>query len=128
MFQAVGLFGVAEGSQSCRDHLLRIRLPRIHHVEDFVGVAERRRACVATLACGDPGFVAIGMRVKALVVKIAVEEAELPEMVGDVFSDVRDSAIGSDDDFGFGLLGGLVVCFVVCIVGGFWLTFFCFAV
>src|ERR1700751_4112049 len=128
MFWGMGFPRVAEGTQSRRDYLLGIGLPRIHHVEDFVGVAERRRACVAALACGDPGFVSVRVRVKPLVVKIAVEEAELPEVVGDVLSDVCDRAIGSDDDFGFGLLGGLVVCLVVCVIRGFWLAFFCLAV
>ncbi len=49
------------------------------------------------------------MRVKFLVVKIPAEQAEFPEVVGDVFADVRDSAVGAHDDFRVGELGGLVV-------------------
>ena len=33
------------------------------------------------------------------IVEIFAEQAEFPELVGDVFSDVGDRAIGADDDF-----------------------------
>ena len=37
---------------------------------------------------------------EALVAEVAAEQAELPKVVGDVFADVGDGAVGADDDFG----------------------------
>ena len=101
MFQVVGFFGVPERAQARDHHLLRIRLPRIDHVEHFMRVAERGRAGIVRFRIGGPDFVAVGMRVEAAVVKIAAEQAEFPEMVRDVFADVGDRAGRAHDDFRF---------------------------
>ena len=36
--------------------------------------------------------------IEQLVFEILIEQSELPELVRDVFADVRDGAVGSDDD------------------------------
>src|SRR5262249_46599427 len=99
MLQAAGLLRVSERVQAGYDYLLGINLARIDHGEDIVGVAERGRAGIVAVTGGNPGFVAIGMGVKTAVVKIAAEQSEFPEVVGDVFSDVGDGAVGAYDDF-----------------------------
>ena len=43
---------------------------------------------------------AVRIGVKFLVVEIAPQQAEFPELIGDVFADVSDRAIRADDDFG----------------------------
>ena len=42
----------------------------------------------------------IGISEEAVVAKVAAEQAELPEVIGDIFADVGDGAVGADDDFG----------------------------
>ena len=72
MLQVVGLFGVSQRAQRRHHHLLRIRLPRIDHVEHFVRVAEGRGARIAPdSARGRPDLVAVGMLVETAVVEIA---------------------------------------------------------
>jgi len=42
----------------------------------------------------------IGVGEEGLVAKVLAEEAEFPEVVGDIFADVGDGAVGADDNFG----------------------------
>ena len=100
-----------------RDHLARparrvsdppdpVRLcvhSRLGHVVDASGLSERRRQGLAILGRGRPEDAAIGLRGEAAIEKVAAKKAELPELVGDVFADVGDDAVRSDDDF-FALL------------------------
>ena len=119
MFQVVGFFVVSEGAQPGDDNLLRVGLARIDHVENIVRVAEGRGAGVVAVAGGDPGFVTVGMFVKTAVMKIAVEQAELPKMMRDVFANVGDRAGGAHDNFCFGFFRRLVGrCFRI-FCGGF---------
>ncbi len=37
---------------------------------------------------------------EGLVAEVVAEQAELPEVIGDVFADVGDGAVGADDDLG----------------------------
>ncbi len=102
VLQVVGFLGVAERAQPRNHDLLRIGLARIDHVEDFVRVAESGRVRIVAFAGGDPGLVAVGMLVETVIVKIALEQAEFPEMMRDVFADVGDRAVRAHDNFGFG--------------------------
>ena len=82
MLQIVGLLRMTEGAKARDDNLLRIRLPRVNDVEDFVRVAECGRVRVSRssgFARRDPRLVAIGMLVKAAIVEIAAEQAEFPK-------------------------------------------------
>ena len=72
-------------------------------------VAEGRRAGIVRVARSDPSFVTVGMPVKPAIMKIAVEQAEFPEVMRDVFADVGDRAGGADDDLGLGFFRRLVV-------------------
>ncbi len=73
VFQMVRFFVITKCAQACDNNLLRIGLARVNHVEHVVRVAERRSAGIVAIAGSDPGFVAVGMLVKALIMKIAVE-------------------------------------------------------
>ena len=58
---------------------------------------------------GDPAGVGRVLVELCVAEVFAGEEAELPEVVGDVFADVGDGAVGADDDLGVfvGEAGGL---------------------
>jgi hypothetical protein len=53
----------------------------------------------------------IWMLVETVVVKIAVEQSELPEMQRDVLADIGDRAGGTHDNFGFGFFRRLLSLF-----------------
>ena len=105
MLQPIGLFGVAERAESLLDDLLRVRLARIDDVVHLMGVAEFRGARLVGCGIRHPSFMAVGMTVKLVVVKIAAEQTEFPKVVGDVLADVGDGAARSYDDLGVGELG-----------------------
>src|SRR5581483_7834573 len=63
---------------------------------------------------GNPALVLIGVAVEPAVAEVFPEEAEFPEVVGDVFADVTYGAVGADDyflilfsDFRLGICGPL---------------------
>ncbi len=94
----IGLVGVAHAAQRL-DHVgLRIGLARVDHVVDGRGAAEVRMGLLA-LDGRDPALV-IGILEERLVTEVAAEQAELPKVVGDVFADIGDGAVGADDDLG----------------------------
>ncbi len=70
----------------------------VDDVVDGRGAAEVRMVRLAVLG-RDPALV-IGIGEERLVAEVAAEQAELPEVVGDVFADVGDGAVGADDDLG----------------------------
>ena len=55
---------------------------------------------------GDPAGVGRVLVEFCVAEVFAGEEAELPEVIGDVFADVGDGAVGADDDFGV-FVGGV---------------------
>ena len=88
----LGLFFIARRSKSLHDDALRISLTRINHVIDSRGPA-KLRSVRHTRTRRDPRLVAIGMPVERPVVKIAAEQAKFPEMVCNIFADVRNRAV-----------------------------------
>jgi hypothetical protein len=90
---------VAESAQRFDDRVLRLGLARIDDVVDFSDVAEVRMILLALVIGGDPAVVLIGIAVELAIAEIASEQAELPHVIGDVFADVADGAVGADDDF-----------------------------
>ena len=78
---------------------LQVHLPRVDDVVDALRVAERRRVGVAVAGRRRPERPAVGLRREAAIAEIAAEQAELPELVGDVLADVGDDAVRADDDF-----------------------------
>jgi hypothetical protein len=101
----VGLFVVSQGAQPGDDYLLRVGLARIDDVENIMRMAEGWGAGIVALAGGDPGLVAVGMFMKTPVMKVAVEEAELPKMMRNVFADISNRAGGAHDNFCFSFFG-----------------------
>src|SRR6266851_9296095 len=70
-------------------------------------VAEWRRAGLTLLRRGRPERLPVGLLGEAAVPEVVTEEAELPELIGDVLAHVRHDAVGPDDD----LFAGLFVLF-----------------
>src|SRR5271154_6432262 len=94
---AVGWLRVAERSQASHHHVLQVRLARINHVVDALGLAEGRRGLVSWTIGGRPHYVAIRISEPAPVIKILSEKPELPELVSNVLSDIRNRAVGAHD-------------------------------
>ncbi len=96
----VGGFGEAHASEGGDDVVLRVVLAGVDDVVDGVGAAEGGGGGIARACGGDPAGVG-GVLVEFGVAEVfAGEQAELPEVVGDVFADVGDGAVGADDDLG----------------------------
>ena len=94
----VGLLGVAHAAQRL-DHVgLRIGLPRVDHVVDGLRAAEVRMVLLA-LFRRDPALV-IGIGEERLVAEVAAQQAKLPQVIGDVFADIGDGAVGAHDHLG----------------------------
>ena len=91
------LLRVSQRAQSFNDVVLRIRLARIDHVVDFADTAEMRMIAFSAL-CRNPAVVTIGIAIEASITKISAEQSEFPKMVGDVFADVSNGAIGAHND------------------------------
>ena len=107
----VGGFGVAHAAEGGDDVVLRVVLAGVDDVVDVVGVAEEGVRGFA-VGGGDPAGVR-GVFVEFFVAEVfAGEETELPEVVGDVFADVGDGAVGADDDLGVfvGAVGSVPSC------------------
>ena len=97
----VGGLGEAHAAESCDDVVLRIVLAGVDDVVDVRRRGRRRGERVSLVATVEIQQVWVGVLVEFRVAEVfAGEEAELPEVVGDVFADVGDGAVGADDDFG----------------------------
>src|SRR5271154_2142056 len=60
--------------------------------------------------CGPDGFA--GGRVRPLlIVEVLAEQAEFPELIGDVFADVGHRTVRTDDDFGLVVFIGVFFVF-----------------
>ena len=100
MNRVLGLARVAERAERLAEQRLQVHLPRVDHVVDPRRVAEggrvtrRRSPTSSTRATRPPACVG-----EAAIQEVAAEQAELPELVGDVFADVGDDAVRSHDDF-----------------------------
>ena len=94
----VGLLGVAHAAQRLNHVGLRIALARVDHVIDGLRAAKVRMRLHAVHG-RDPALV-IRIGEEWLVAEVAAEQAKLPEVIGDVFADIRHGAVGTHDDFG----------------------------
>ena len=79
-------------------HALRVRLADVDHVVDSARVAEARGAGLALAARGGPERPSVGQHAVNPIAEVAVELAQLPELVGDVLAGVRDRAVRANDD------------------------------
>src|SRR5579863_6889720 len=94
----IGRFVVPEAAQRFDHGALRLRLARVDHVVDLGHVAEVGMLLLA-LHRRDPALMLIGIAIKLAIPEIAPEQAELPHVIGDVFADIADGPVGTDDDF-----------------------------
>ena len=94
----VGLLVISEAAQRFDHGVLRLRLAGVDHVVDFRHIAEMRMVQRAHRG-RDPAIMSVGIAIKLAIAEIAAQQAKLPQVVGDVFADVADRAVGTDDDF-----------------------------
>src|ERR1700751_199644 len=95
----VGLLVEIQRAQTGDHDVLQIGLTRVDDVEYFGGAAEVRRGFVRRPIHGDPDWMAIRVGGPGTVIEIFTKQAELPKLVGDVFTDVGDGPVGADDHF-----------------------------
>ena len=112
----VGGLAVAEAAQGFDDRVLRLRLAGIDDVVDLRDVAEVRMILLAVRR-GNPAVVAVRIAVELAISEVAPQQAELPHVVGDVFADVADGAVGADDDFLIFFCDLLLVCALGVLCG-----------
>ena len=70
-------------------------MANINHVVDHASAPERRMDRLTRFRRCDPNTARV---IEVLVMKILVEKAELPKLVGDVFANVGDRTVGAHDD------------------------------
>ncbi len=92
--------GVAETAQRFGDDVLHVRLARVDDVVNRNGgLGKMRSGRIALESGGGPNRFAFGSVWPFAVVEIFAEQAEFPELIGNVFADVGDGAVRADDDF-----------------------------
>ena len=89
---------MSERTKRLTEKSLQIHLPRINYVIDPFRATKRRRIAFTIRGRRGPQFDAIGLMGKTPIVEIAPEQSKLPKLVRNVFPDVGDDAVGSDDD------------------------------
>ncbi len=91
-----GLGRKPEGPQPLDDDLLKIGLPGVDDIVDLAGLSEAGDGRAGDVRRYPEGPVAVDS--EWLIIEIPAEEAEFPELVGDVLPDVGDRSVGPDDD------------------------------
>src|SRR5579863_4348755 len=95
-------FAMAKPAQSLDDRILRFGLAGVDDVVDFGDIAEVGMGFLGVGVVGrrgNPAVVGVGIAIELAIGEITAQEAELPHVVGDVFADVANGAVGADDDF-----------------------------
>ena len=95
MNRAPRLFFIAEPEQPLSYDILQIGLPDIDHVVDGLAAAKCRMIRPAAAGSCHPDVLFFSERV---IFEVLIEEAELPELVRNVFTDISHSPIGTDND------------------------------
>src|SRR5882724_8130709 len=103
MRRAGRLAGVSERLEPLDDDRLKIRLARVDHVVDPFGASEARVIGAPGAAAAGPDLVSVRLTPKDVVLEIGGEQAEFPELIGDVLADVGHRAVAAHDDL-FALL------------------------
>ena len=93
-----GLLRIAQRLQSCHHYVLQIRLPDVDDIVNARAVAKRRGRAAGGRRIGrDPQLAAIGIAHERAIVEILAQQAEFPELIGDVLADISDRAVGTHD-------------------------------
>src|SRR5215469_8404109 len=90
------LFFVSESDQALNDDVLQIGLPDINYVID--GVAAAKIRVIASAAGGHRGP-DVARFIEHFILEVLIEKSDFPQLVGDVFSDIRNRAVRSDNNF-----------------------------
>src|SRR6187431_1352920 len=89
------LIFISQAEESLTNDVLEIRLADVDDVIHGLSVTERGMNWLSGSRRRDPD---ISPAIQMTVVEVLIEESKLPELVRDVFADVRDGPVGSDDD------------------------------
>ncbi len=81
--------------QALDDDVLQIRLPDIDDVVYGVPMTEGRMIASASRRRGDPD---VSGGIEQFVLEVLVQQADFPQLIGDVLADIGHRAVGSDDD------------------------------
>src|SRR5215203_6306801 len=99
MNRVIGLCVVSESAQAFSNHFLQVGLPLVDHVVHGGSAAEMRRVASGLAGCRGPEHAAIRLSFECAIPEIEPEQAEFPELICDVFADISDNTVGSNDDF-----------------------------
>ena len=94
----IGGLIVSKTAQRLDDRALGLGLARVDHVIDLCHVAKVGMVRLA-FAGRDPYLMLVRIAIELAITEVASQQAELPHVVGNVFANVADGAIGADDDF-----------------------------
>src|SRR6187455_2524705 len=89
------LLFVSQSQQSLADDILKIGLPHIDYVVDGLAMTKGRMNRFTRSRGGHPDIVPV---IQMPVVKVLVQQAQLPELVGNILSHIGHSPVGSNDD------------------------------
>src|SRR5579864_9849768 len=95
----VGGVTMAEPAKGFDNRVLGFGLPGIDDVVNLCYVAEVGVIFLRVFVVGrgrDPALVTVGVVVELAITEVAAKQAELPHVIGDVFADVADGAVGAD--------------------------------
>src|SRR5438093_9868246 len=96
---------MSERPQRLAQQGLQVHLPRVDDVVDPARVPEGRHRGIAVLRGGRPERATARLASEEAIVKVAPEQAELPELIREVLANVRHDAIRPDDNLFARVLG-----------------------
>ena len=111
----VGSFMVAKAAQSFDHGVLCFRLPGIDDVVNLGHIAEVGMIILAVVR-RNPAVMAVPIAKEFSIAKVATQQPELPHVIGDVFADVSNGAVRTNDDF-LVFLGDLLPCVLRVLCG-----------
>src|SRR5438128_5432963 len=108
---------MSERPQRLAQQSLQVHLPRVDDVVDPARVPEGWRRGIAVIRGGRPERATARLASEEAIVKVAPEQAELPELIGEALANVRHDAIRPDDDLFTSVFGPSRLFFGPCKLG-----------
>src|SRR5208283_2380383 len=99
MDRVVRFFRVSQSAHAFGDDILQIGLPRINYIIDGRRTTKMRRPCLSCSSSRRPQFMPSRRVWPAAIMKIFAEQTKFPELISDIFSDIRYRAIRTHDNF-----------------------------
>src|SRR5690242_20254485 len=94
----LGVLLMPEPTQRLNYRVLRLRLARVNHVVNFRDTAEVGMIFL-TLFRRNPALMSVGILVKLAVSKVFPQQPKLPHVIGNIFTDVTNGAVGTNNYF-----------------------------